>query len=186
MYRLLAAALLAGLGTLAGAQQPGADPKAKAAPPRAEPKAPPVVLAVTAGALAETFATNELRAEDLFVDKPVQVTGRFVRVAANRTPVLEAGKDAYQVELEGRAGLPAEVDVTFYFPRSARESLAPLLAGQEVVIQGRCDRPAVYPRDGRARLRELITVAVYDCTLVAVVPEPVVPPPGSLPLVVRP
>lgn len=186
MHRSLAAVAVAALGAVALAQPPA--PPAAPTPKVVVPKVPvpPPVTAVTADLLAETFATNELRADELFADKVVQVTGRFARVTVNRTPSADGGKDAYQVELEGKAGLPADVDITFYFDRAARDKLSPLLAGQTVILQGRCERAVFYPRDGRVRPKDYLTVAVSECTLVGIVPEPQAPLPGALPLVVRP
>jgi hypothetical protein len=170
MIRLVFACCVAvAAGALAAAAQ---DPTKTTAPP---PPPPPVVADFAT--LAETFATNELRADALYVGKTLRVTGTVSRVAVNRDPVLEGGKDAYQVELRAKGGWPTDVDVTFYFPRAARRQLAALTAGTEVILEGTCGRPTTYPADGKGRPKDYVVVAVADCVLAGVVPQtPAAPP----------
>src|SRR5205085_6297035 len=123
------------------------------APPAASAAAPviPVVVVVDDfNTLAGTFATNEVRAEELYVGQTVRITGTLNRVAKSPDAGTD-GRDAYQVTLRAKGGWPADVEVTFLFPRAARRQLAALTAGTDVVLEGRCDRPVTYPADGRVR-----------------------------------
>jgi hypothetical protein len=175
---LLAACFAAAASVLAGAQQPPAltDPAAK----DKSKTPPPVVIVVAADidTLVKTFATNELRANELYVGKTVRVTGAVSRVTVNRGADPASGRDAYQVDLQSRGGGPADVDVSFSFDRPAKAVLAGLTAGTDVAIQGKCGTPTVIPAGGKDRPRDYIVVAVTDCTLT------VVPPPDAT-LVIR-
>jgi hypothetical protein len=117
--------------------------------------------------LVETFATNEARAELLFQDKQITVSGTLVRVIKNRHGGYEEGKDAYHVELLAKgpeSALLSDVHVKFLFNKTEQAPLADLWAGQKVVIRGHCDRPSL--RGGWLEdTKEYLEVSVRDCTI---------------------
>jgi hypothetical protein len=160
MIRWILAVATAVLCSPLGAQDP---------PPQPQTAVVSVVVVEDFNTLAETFATNELRAEQLYVGKTVQVTGTLSRVAVNPLAGTD-GQQAYEVTLRQRGPWPADVEVTFFFPRAARKQLAFLTAGTEIVLQGRVDTPTTYPANGVARLKDFVTVAVTDCKLIGYVP----------------
>jgi hypothetical protein len=93
--------------------------------------------------LAQTYATNEARAE-----------------------ALSEGKDAYLVELKAVQSGLTEVYIQFFFNKARRASLAELRAGQEVTIQGHGGRPGVYAGDRRTQKKDILEVPFHDCTII--------------------
>jgi hypothetical protein len=117
--------------------------------------------------LLETFATNEARAELLFQDKQITVSGTLVRVIKNRHGGSEDGKDAYLVELlpTGReSALLSDVHVKFLFNKTEQAQLADLWAGQKVIIRGHCERASFFSGLLEQK-KDYLDVAVRDCTI---------------------
>ena len=113
----------------------------------------------------DTFTTNEARAEVRYQGKQITVTGKVARVITNRHPPSKDGTDVYVVELKaGESGL-STVSVQFYFSKTERAQLADLRAGQEVTIQGRCERRAIYTGDRQAKKKDYVEVPVRECTI---------------------
>jgi hypothetical protein len=118
--------------------------------------------------LVQTFATNEARAEALYQDKQVTVSGAVVRVVASRHPPRAEGKDAYFVELKAEDTDPSTIYVQFFFDKAERGRLAKLRAGQQVIIQGLCGRPAVWSGDRRKNQKDYLEVPVRNCKVLKV------------------
>jgi tRNA_anti-like len=116
--------------------------------------------------LAQTYATNEARAEALYEGKQITVTGTVARVITSRQPPHPEGKDAYLVELKAVQSGLTEVYIQFFFNKARRASLAELRAGQEVTIQGHGGRPGVYAGDRRTQKKDILEVPFHDCTII--------------------
>src|SRR5262245_51196383 len=103
------------------------------------------VRGVDVKVVAETFDTNEARADLLYVGKRVAVGGEVVRVIKPRFHTgREKGKDAYLLELKLPEPQQTPVSIVFLFNEEERAALADLRAGQRVVLQGECQPPAIY------------------------------------------
>ena len=114
---------------------------------------------------AQTYATNEARAEILYEGKQVTVTGTVVRVVTSRYPSRAEGKDAYLVELKADEPGPSTISIQFFFDKVERAKVSELRAGQEVTLQGTCDRPAVYTGDRRQKQKDNLEVPVRECNI---------------------
>jgi hypothetical protein len=121
------------------------------------------VTSVPIGEFVHTYATNEIRAEDLYEGKKLTIKGPVVRVMYSGY----VGKDFYVVELKGEELGHSTISAKFYFDKSERAKLAELRAGQEVIIQGLCrDRPAVYRGDRRQNQKDYVEVSIWECKLI--------------------
>jgi len=134
-----------------------------------DPKAKPATTArgVDADQLAAEVLTNELRAEDLYLDRDVTVRGKVGRVIRSRFPVDDKGQDAFAVELKLSKSAD-EIVVRFFFNRDERDRLARLLPGQEVVLRGHGTRFMVYQDETRKGAKELIEVQFRDSRVLEV------------------
>src|SRR5262249_21427702 len=65
-----------------------------------KPKSPSIPADAPADQVATDVLANELRAEELYLDKDVTVRGKVARVLRSRAPVDERGQDAFAVELQ--------------------------------------------------------------------------------------
>ncbi|HJZ93049.1 MAG TPA: hypothetical protein VKE40_19390 [Gemmataceae bacterium] len=142
---------------------------ATAAPGQVEPKpkSPSIPADATADQVATDVLANELRAEELYLDKDVTVRGKVARVLRSRAPVDERGQDAFAVELQLTKAKSDEIVVRFFFNRDDRDRLAKLLPGSEVVLRGHGARFLVYP-DEQKRGKELIEVQFRDSRVIEV------------------
>jgi hypothetical protein len=136
------------------------------------PKTPTDATRVTSipiGEFVRTYATNEIRAEDLYEGKNVTIKGAVVRVIHSRYALSEiangvVSKDGtYVVELKGEELGPSTISAKFYFDKSERAKLAELRAGQEVIIQGLCNRPAF---DRRQFQKDFVEIPIWQCKLI--------------------
>src|SRR5262245_10856840 len=117
--------------------------------------------------LLHEYQTNEIRAEALYADREVDVSGMVVRVIRTRYAPADQLRDAYVVELLAPPLDVSDAVINFYFDRAARDQLLPLRAGQEVVIHGRCSRPVVRAGDLRPNGKDVVEVRVQGCRIVA-------------------
>jgi hypothetical protein len=131
-------------------------------PPLIEVKVDRVPMAT----LLHEFQTNEVRAEAVFSDRTVEVSGAVVRVVRTRYVSRDHVRDAYEVELKAEPLAVSDATVRFYFDRDARDQLLPLRAGQEVVIRGRCSRPFIRAADLRPGGKDAVEVRVTACQVV--------------------
>jgi uncharacterized protein YdeI (BOF family) len=119
--------------------------------------------------VVQTYATNEARAEALYQDKPVTVSGTLVRVVTNRYWRRDEGKrekDIYFAELHAEEFGPSDICVRFFFNKDELDELAKLRAGQEVIIQGRGQGPTIYTGDRRKKERDYLEVRFCDCKVI--------------------
>jgi tRNA_anti-like len=131
-------------------------------PPTADIEVP----AVNAAEVTETFLTNEVRADTLYLAKEFAVTGKVGRVITPRRPL---GDDmVYVVEMKVQESPDAVLCLQFYFGRGEREVLSGLRAGQEVTIRGRCGNPAVSTGDRKLKQKDYVEVPFLACKLVRV------------------
>jgi hypothetical protein len=152
MRRLL---VLVGGFVLAGGIGPAADP---ADPPK-----------VTAAQLVEAFLTNEAAADEQYVGKPVDVTGKVVRVSRSNWADGPAGEPGYALVLDqekaGRGG-PVELDVLFLFAAADRPALAKLKPGDVVTVRGECGSRAVWAAEVGKGGKDYSLVRVKGCRLI--------------------
>ena len=118
--------------------------------------------------VVEAFQTNEIRADDLYVGKEVEVAGRVARVITSRYAGSggDRQKQEYVVELQVRPLDVSRVTVQCVFAGAAREQLAALKAGQEVVIRGTGGRLVVYTGDYKRGEKDYTEIPFRNCTLV--------------------
>ena len=104
----------------------------------------------------------------LYVGKEVEVTGRVARVIVSRhgSPGGDGRKQEYVVELQVRPLDVSRVTVQCSFAGAAREQLAGLKAGQEVVIRGTGGRLVVYTGDYKRGEKDYTEIPFLDCSLV--------------------
>jgi hypothetical protein len=119
--------------------------------------------------VVEAFQTNEIRADAVYVGKEVEVAGRVARVIVSRhgSGGGDGRKQEYVVELQVRPLDVSRVTVQCSFAGAAREQLAGLKAGQEVVIRGTGGRLVVYTGDYKRGEKDYTEIPFRDCTLVA-------------------
>jgi hypothetical protein len=154
--RLLAIIVLVGAAGAPLSGQDNSKPKSSTAPPD-----------TTADQLAADVLTNELRAEELYLDRDVTVRGKVGRVIRSRLPVDDKGHDAFAVEFK-LSKTADEIVVRFFFNRDERDRLAKLLPGQEVVLRGHGTRFMVYPDETKKGGKELIEVQFRDSRVLEV------------------
>jgi tRNA_anti-like len=148
------AILVTGLAVLVAGGARAKDPAAKATPAE----------------LVEAFLTNEAYADETYVDKEVELTGKVVRVSRSKGTGRDGGR-MYVLELDaGKAGRTEreDLDLLFYFDESDRAQLARLKAGQTVVVRGTCGRRLTWPAEARNKDKDYSQVRVLDCRLVEV------------------
>jgi hypothetical protein len=116
--------------------------------------------------LAEAFDTNEARADLLYVDKRVTVSGEVVRVVRPRFARAWRGngKDEYLLELKAPPTRLSDVRILFLFNEEERGQLADLQPGQKVILQGQCGQPAIL-RGLPGAPEGSLAVTVRDCKL---------------------
>ncbi len=116
--------------------------------------------------LAIIFQTNELRAQELYVDKELNVKGEVQRVIRSRKGRRSSNApQEYVVELRIIPRRVSDITLQFFFKQGERDKLVKLQAGQVVVIRGRCNRPIIFGA-GRGVRKDYIEVPFSDCKLV--------------------
>jgi hypothetical protein len=121
--------------------------------------------------LAEIFLTNEADADENYVGKEMQVSGRVVRVSRSESGrVSVKDEDRYVLELDlenANRGGAVEIDIRFFFDGKHRAQLARLKPGQSVIVRGTCGSPKVWSADAKKREADYMRVELRNCTLVA-------------------
>jgi hypothetical protein len=120
--------------------------------------------------LAEIFLTNEADADENYVGKEMQVSGRVVRVSKSESGrILIKDDDRYVLELElehAVKGTNVELDIRFFFDGKHQAQLARLKPGQSVIVRGTCGSPKVWPGEARKHEPDYMKVELRKCTLV--------------------
>jgi hypothetical protein len=117
--------------------------------------------------LIKVFQTNEVRADKLYFDKEVEVTGRVARVIHARFGRPDQGdEDRYTVELQTKPLDISRIVVLFFFDKTERDSLADLKPDQEVTIRGRCIGLSIYTGDYRNGGKDYTELRFRKCKIV--------------------
>ena len=130
--------------------------------PAADPAPPPPVTAVK---LVETFITNEALADEKYVGKEVEITGKLSRIyrpdkGTSRGYVLE-----FEIGDAGK-GVRYDLNLLVHFDESDRAALAKLKLGQNVRVRGECSRRIIYQLEPRNPAKCYSEVEVRKALLV--------------------
>jgi hypothetical protein len=124
---------------------------------------------LTAARLVEVFLINEAYADEHYVNKEVELTGKVARVSHSKysSPNRKAVEYVLELDLEGAGkGRTDDVELLIFFDEKDRAQLAKLKPGQTVVVRGQCGRRIVWSAEARKRDRDYSQVHLRDCTLV--------------------
>jgi len=124
---------------------------------------------LTAARLVETFLTNEAYADEHYVGKEIEFTGKVARVSRSKSPASNGMGVEYvlELDLEGAGkGRTVDLDLLIVFGEEDRAQLARLKPGQVVVVRGKCGRRIVWSAEVQKRERDYSQVHLSDCTLV--------------------
>lgn len=122
---------------------------------------------LTAGKIAQYFATNEAFADENYVGRKLEVAGKVARISSNTRS--NKPSDRYVLELDqDTLGSTNKVDVQleFMFTEDDRSILAKLKPGQEIVISGECGRPGHWTGDIPTRRKDYIRVTITNCEVI--------------------
>jgi hypothetical protein len=126
---------------------------------------------LTPAELVEAFLTNEAYADENYVGKELEITGKVVRVSRAKTPPDPEGGQLYLLELDQeKAGRREKVDLDLMlvFGERDRAQLAKLKPGQTVVARGRCSSRAIWSAEARNKDKDYSQIYLRDCRLVEV------------------
>ncbi|MCI0464382.1 MAG: OB-fold putative lipoprotein [Gemmataceae bacterium] len=122
------------------------------------------IPSVTVSELIETFLTNEAYADEFYVGRQIEVSGKVVRISRSKYGSSETEGGDYVLELDrfSNRGLT----VLLFFGSAERKQLAQVKPGQNVTLRGTCRQRAIWAEDARTGGYETSQVRVVACKLV--------------------
>ena len=137
---------------------------------RAPAADPAPVQKVSAVKLVEAFMTNEAYADENFVDKQVELTGKVARISRSKYGGTSRGESApYILELDlggAESGKKIDLDLLISFEPKQRAQLAKLKPGDAIIIRGECGKRFVWSAKEGSRDKDYSQVWLKNCTFV--------------------